>query len=266
MIVGLLSTALFQYLKCQDQWISKNCRSTFIVSSSWNLWGGPIFAFSLPGGGGAHPCSPASYATGSRHIWVLFFAHIPFVVNHTINATPPERLQQHPLLFTTNRTDRTFFSCRLHLARPHILVTAPFCCDRKARAACAESFALWQQATIEIMRRNHSLFCLFSPRIYGCCSSRTSRSWLIAHSTQRQPRRCNSSRAVDRSRGVGRIFNLRSRQNFNDSDSGQTFCSPIVTVCAMNVRKRHTWQFSKPSPAKRRSENKSKFSAVLQWK
>jgi len=27
---------------------------------------------------------------------VLFFTHIPFVVNHTINATPPERLQQLP--------------------------------------------------------------------------------------------------------------------------------------------------------------------------
>ena len=26
---------------------------------------------------------------------VLFFTHIPFVVNHTINATPPERLQHH---------------------------------------------------------------------------------------------------------------------------------------------------------------------------
>ena len=38
---------------------------------------------------------------------VLFFTHIPFVVNHTINATPPERLQQH-LLFTTNHTDSTF--------------------------------------------------------------------------------------------------------------------------------------------------------------
>jgi len=25
---------------------------------------------------------------------VLFFTHIPFVVNHTINATPPGRLQQ----------------------------------------------------------------------------------------------------------------------------------------------------------------------------
>jgi len=32
----------------------------------------------------------------------------------------------------------------------HILVTAPFCCDRKSRAACAQSFAPWQQATIEI--------------------------------------------------------------------------------------------------------------------
>jgi len=28
------------------------------------------------------------------HMMVLFFTHIPFVVNHTINATPPERLQQ----------------------------------------------------------------------------------------------------------------------------------------------------------------------------
>jgi len=32
-------------------------------------------------------------------------------------------------------------------------------------------------------------------------------------------------------------------ENFNESDSGKTFCSPIVTVCATNVRKRHTWQF-----------------------
>ena len=32
-------------------------------------------------------------------------------------------------------------------------------------------------------------------------------------------------------------------ENFNDSDSGQTFCSPIVTVCATNVHKHYTWQF-----------------------
>jgi len=30
------------------------------------------------------------------------------------------------------------------------------CCDRKSRAACAQSFAPWQQATIEITRRDHS--------------------------------------------------------------------------------------------------------------
>jgi len=28
----------------------------------------------------------------ATYIMVLFFTHIPFVVNHRINATPPERL------------------------------------------------------------------------------------------------------------------------------------------------------------------------------
>jgi len=40
----------------------------------------------------------------ATHMMVLFFPHIPFVVNHTINATPPERLQQHPLLFLQRTT------------------------------------------------------------------------------------------------------------------------------------------------------------------
>jgi len=31
----------------------------------------------------------------ATYIMVLFFAHTPFVVNHTINATPLERLQQY---------------------------------------------------------------------------------------------------------------------------------------------------------------------------
>jgi len=39
----------------------------------------------------------------------------------------------------------------------HIVVTAPFCYDRKAREACVQSFALWQQATIEITWRDHSI-------------------------------------------------------------------------------------------------------------
>ena len=36
------------------------------------------------------------YCLFAPHIcMVLFFTHIPFVVNHTINATPPERLQHY---------------------------------------------------------------------------------------------------------------------------------------------------------------------------
>jgi len=38
----------------------------------------------------------------------------------------------------------------------HILVTAPCCCDRKSWAAYAQSFALWQQATIEFTCHDHS--------------------------------------------------------------------------------------------------------------
>jgi len=54
----------------------------------------------------------------ATHMMVLFFTHIQFVVNHTFNTTPPEMLQQHPLLFTTNRTNRTFFVWRLNSTRP----------------------------------------------------------------------------------------------------------------------------------------------------
>jgi len=31
----------------------------------------------------------------ATHMMVLFFTHIPFLVNHTINATPRERLQHY---------------------------------------------------------------------------------------------------------------------------------------------------------------------------
>jgi len=38
------------------------------------------------------------------------------------------------------------------------------CCDEKSQVAFAQSFALWQQATIEITRRDH-YYCLFVPHI-----------------------------------------------------------------------------------------------------
>ena len=39
----------------------------------------------------------------ATHIWVLFFAHIPFVVNRTFNATLTERLQQQRLALNVTR-------------------------------------------------------------------------------------------------------------------------------------------------------------------
>jgi len=37
-------------------------------------------------------------------------------------------------------------------------ITFVYCCDQKARAAYAQSFALWQQATIEFTCHDHSIF------------------------------------------------------------------------------------------------------------
>jgi len=86
----------------------------------------------------------------------------------------------------------------------------------KAQAASAQSFTLWQQITIEITCHDHSsctlvvtfnrshasimrdymprslCYCLFVPHIQRCCSSRTSRSWRIAHSMQPQWIGCNN--------------------------------------------------------------------------
>jgi len=45
-------------------------------------------------------------------IMVLFFTHIPFVVNHTINATPPERLQHYLFIFHLRKS--CCFSLKSH--------------------------------------------------------------------------------------------------------------------------------------------------------
>jgi len=58
---------------------------------------------------------------------MLFFTHIPFVVNHTINATPPERLQ--------------------HLIP---LVTVPNFKKVQQKALTARSF--WESSHLWIMR------------------------------------------------------------------------------------------------------------------
>jgi len=119
---------------------------------------------------------------------VLIFAHIPFVVNRAFNATPEEWLQQHPLLVTrTAPIARSFCEgCTWH--NLHILITAPFCCDRKARAACAQCFTLWQQATVEITRRDHSIIACSHHVCMGVV--------LRSHSVRGEPRIQRNARGV----------------------------------------------------------------------
>ena len=55
-----------------------------------------------------------------------------------------------------------------------------------------QSFAPWQQTTIEITWRDHSIIaCSHHAYIY-LCSSRTPRSWWITQSMQRHQRGCNN--------------------------------------------------------------------------
>ena len=74
------------------------------------------------------------------------------------------------------------------------------CCDRKSRAACAQSFALWQQATIEFTCHDHSIIACSRHIYVWCCSSRTSRSWWITHLMQHHRRGCNNTKLDSKSR------------------------------------------------------------------
>ena len=60
----------------------------------------------------------------------------------------------------------------------------------ETRAACAHSVTLRQQATIEIMRRYHSIIAC-SCQGYMLLFFAHIRSWWITHSTQRHRRGCN---------------------------------------------------------------------------
>ena len=138
------------------------------------------------------------------------------------------------------------------------------CCYRKSRAACAQSFALWQQATIEFTCHDHSsrtlvvtfncsqvnigrastprslYYCLFAPHIcIWCCSSRTFRSWWTAYSAQRQLRGCNNSMWP-------LLWSNLNKSGWCGSVS-QVFTKPMVERCAMLVLPIHfRFRISKP--------------------
>jgi len=66
---------------------------------------------------------------------------------------------------------------------------------RSAWVASVQSFTLAASNNRDHMPWS-LYYCLFGQHIYGCCSSRTSRLWWIAHSTQRHCRGCNSKIAL----------------------------------------------------------------------
>ena len=116
-------------------------------------------------------------------ICVLLFVHVPFVVNRTFNATPTERLQQRPLLFAMKRTHRTFFLWWLHLAPPsHPGQSTTLLWLEYPGGKYAKLHTVAASNNRDLTSRSF-YFCLFATHIYGCCFSRTSRSWRIAHST-----------------------------------------------------------------------------------
>ena len=126
---------------------------------------------------------PSSGIACSRHIYIGVVlrahpvhseSHIQCNANRGCNNIP-SFLQRTALIA------RSFCEvCTWH--NLHTLATTPFCCDRKARAACAQSFTLWQQATIEFTCHDH-YYCFFVLYMW-CCSLHTSRSWWITHSIQ----------------------------------------------------------------------------------
>ena len=93
------------------------------------------------------------------YIYLLFFAHVPFVVNHTINAAPTKRLQQHPLHSFLHEQHRShvLFVKASHSTTSTSWSQHHFVAIGKAQAAYAQSFALWQHATIEFTCHDHSI-------------------------------------------------------------------------------------------------------------
>ena len=91
-------------------------------------------------------------------------------------------------LWTPNHTCHST-SCKVN----KLMTSVCYCCDRKSRTACAQSFALWQQATIEFTCHDHSVIACSRHIYVWCCSSRTSRSWWITHLTQHHRRGCNTT-------------------------------------------------------------------------
>jgi len=108
------------------------------------------------------------------YIWVLFYTPHTYGCSHLVRGKIAHSTQRQrrgcnnipSFLQRTAQIARSFcegciwYDC-------HILVTTPFCCNRKAWAACAQSCTPWQQATIEITWWDHSIIACSRHKYMG---------------------------------------------------------------------------------------------------
>jgi len=106
----------------------------------------------------------------SGHIYIVFFfTHIPFLVNHTFNATPPERLQQHPppsFLQRTALIARSFCKGSTWYDLPH-----PGHSTILLRSEIPSGMCTKLRTVAASNNRDHPTrslyYCLFVPHIYS---------------------------------------------------------------------------------------------------
>ena len=141
------------------------------------------------------------------------------MVNRAFSAAPAEKLQQHPLLFTTNRTDCMFFLWRFHTVRSshpgHSTILLWL--ERPSRR--------WAKlhTVAASNNRDHmpwSLYCcLFVPLICGCCFLHTFRLWRTAHSAQVATKLCTLATRAFRSQHYPAVNESFLKSNFKISNS-----------------------------------------------
>jgi len=138
-------------------------------------------------------CHDHSIITCSCHIYtgVVLRAHLVRGESH-IQYNANREIAATPLFFATNHTDHMFFLWRLHLVPPsHPGHSTILLRSESPSGKCTKFYTV--AASINKDRLPQSLYyCLFVPLLDGCCYSCTSPSWWITHSTQCQPRGCNS--------------------------------------------------------------------------
>ena len=90
----------------------------------------------------------------SRHICmgVVLRAHSVLGESRIQRNASGEVATTSPLFYSEPHRSHVLFVRAFTQHDLHILVTAPFRCNRNAQAACAQSFTLWPEAAIEITR------------------------------------------------------------------------------------------------------------------